>query len=80
MLKMDVCASLNSVVNVRIEKSTNVHWEDLQNYKGQKEKFVNAMICRNNTRKRIARFSIRIELIEGLSVKYANAVEYKVPA
>ena len=37
------------------------------------------MICRNNTRERIDQLSIRIQLIEGLSVKYANAVEYKGP-
>ena len=36
------------------------------------------MLRRNNTRKRIDQLLIRIQLIEGLSVKYANAVEYKV--
>ena len=37
------------------------------------------MICRNNTRERIDQLSIRIQLIEGLSVKYSNAVEFKGP-
>jgi hypothetical protein len=30
---------LDSVIYHRIEKSTNVHWENTQNYKGQKENF-----------------------------------------
>jgi hypothetical protein len=38
-LKMDVCAFPDSVVNDRIENSTNIHWENMQNYKGQKENF-----------------------------------------
>ena len=47
---------------------------------GAKRKLLNVMIiCRNNIRKRIDQLSIRIQLIEGLSVKYANAVEHKVP-
>jgi hypothetical protein len=37
------------------------------------------IIYRNDTRKRIDQLSIRIQLIEGLFVKYANAVERKVP-
>jgi hypothetical protein len=36
---MDICAVLDSVVNDRIKKSTNVHYENMQNYKGQKENF-----------------------------------------
>jgi hypothetical protein len=36
---MDIRAYLDSVVNDRIEKSTNVHYENMQNYKGQKENF-----------------------------------------
>jgi hypothetical protein len=32
-------AFLDSVVNDRIENSTNVHYENMQNYKGQKENF-----------------------------------------
>jgi hypothetical protein len=39
ILKMDIHAFLDSVVNDRIEKSTNVHYENMQNYKGQKENF-----------------------------------------
>jgi hypothetical protein len=39
ILKMDVCAFLESVANDSIEKSTNVHWVNMQNYKGQKENF-----------------------------------------
>jgi hypothetical protein len=39
ILKMDVRAFLDSVIYHRIEKGTNVHWENMQNYKGQKENF-----------------------------------------
>jgi hypothetical protein len=39
ILKMDIRDFLDSVVNDRIEKSTNVHWENVENYKGQKENF-----------------------------------------
>jgi hypothetical protein len=39
ILKMDVCAFLRSVANDRIDKSMNVHWVNMQNYKGQKEDF-----------------------------------------
>jgi hypothetical protein len=37
------------------------------------------IIYRNKKRKRIDQLSVRIQLIEGLFVKYANAVERKVP-
>ena len=41
---------------------------------------LNSMIVyRNNTDKRIQQLSFRIQLIEGLFVKYASAVEHKVP-
>jgi hypothetical protein len=64
---MDIRAFLDSVVNDRIEKSTNVHYENMQNYKGQKENFPNVMkIYRNKTRKRTDQLSVRIQLIEGL--------------
>jgi hypothetical protein len=33
ILKMDVHAFLDSMVNDKIEKSTNVHSENMQNYK-----------------------------------------------
>jgi hypothetical protein len=36
------------------------------------------IIYRNDTRKRIDQLSIRIQLIEGLFVKYANAVQCKL--
>jgi hypothetical protein len=36
------------------------------------------VIDRKKTRKRIDQLSVRIQLIEGLLVKYANAVECKV--
>jgi hypothetical protein len=36
---MGLGAFLVSVVNGRFEKSTNIHWENMQNYKGQKENF-----------------------------------------
>jgi hypothetical protein len=39
ILKMDICAFFDSVVNDRIEKSTNVHYENMQNAKRQKENF-----------------------------------------
>jgi hypothetical protein len=39
ILKMDIRAFLDSVANDRIEKSMNVHWINMQNYKGQKENF-----------------------------------------
>jgi hypothetical protein len=46
---------------------------------GTKGKFLNAMIIyRNKTRKRIDQLSVRIKLIEGLFMQYANAVERKV--
>jgi hypothetical protein len=41
---------------------------------------LNAMIIyRNNTGKRIDQLSFRIQLVEGLFVKYANVLEHKVP-
>jgi hypothetical protein len=41
---------------------------------------LNAMImCRSNTGKSIDQLSFRIQLFEGLCVKYASAVEHKVP-
>jgi hypothetical protein len=41
---------------------------------------LNAMIIyRNNTRKRIDQLSFRIQLVEGMFVKYANVLERKVP-
>jgi hypothetical protein len=36
------------------------------------------IIYRNKKRKRIDQLSVRIQLIEGFFVKYANAVEHKV--
>jgi hypothetical protein len=36
---MDLRAFLDSVIYHRIEKSTKVHCENMQNYKGQKENF-----------------------------------------
>jgi hypothetical protein len=39
ILKMDIHAFLDSVANDRIEKSMNVHWVNMQTYKGQKEIF-----------------------------------------
>jgi hypothetical protein len=46
---------------------------------GTNRKYLNAMIIyRNKTRKRIEKLSVRIQLIEGLFVKYVNAVERKV--
>jgi hypothetical protein len=38
-LKMDVRAFLNSVIYHRIKKRTNIHWENMQNYKEQKKNF-----------------------------------------
>jgi hypothetical protein len=41
---------------------------------------LNAMIIyRNNTGKRIDQLSFKIQLVEGLFVKYANVLECKVP-
>jgi hypothetical protein len=41
---------------------------------------VNAMIIyRNNTEKRSDQLSFRYQLVEGLFVKYANALNHKVP-
>jgi hypothetical protein len=37
------------------------------------------IIYRSNTGKRIDQLSFRIQLIEGLFVKYVSAVEHKVP-
>jgi hypothetical protein len=37
------------------------------------------IIYRNKTRKRMHQLSVRIQLIEGLFVKHANAVEREVP-
>jgi hypothetical protein len=41
--------------------------------------FSTTLVYTNKTRKRIDQLSVRIQLIEGLFVKHANAVECKVP-
>jgi hypothetical protein len=62
------------------QEKPNVHWENMQTLKSIKEKFLNVVITyRNKTRKRTDQLSVRIQLIEGLFVKHANAIERKVP-
>ncbi|PNF13973.1 hypothetical protein B7P43_G08681 [Cryptotermes secundus] len=40
---------------------------------------LNALIYKSNTGKNIGQLSFKIELVEGLFVKYASAVEHKMP-
>jgi hypothetical protein len=79
ILKIDIHTFLDSVVNDRIEKSMNVHYENMQTIM-DKRKIPNVMkIYRNKARKRTDQLSVRIQLIEGLLLKHANTVERKVP-
>jgi hypothetical protein len=78
ILKMDIRAFLDSMVNDNRRKPECPLWKYAKLYR-TKGKFPNVMkIYRNKTRKRTNQLSVRIQLIEGLLLKHANAVEHKV--
>jgi hypothetical protein len=71
------CAFIDAMVN---DSYSRLHLWEYAKLHGTQGKCLNSMIIyRNYMRKRIDQLSIRIQLIEGLFVKYAFAVECKVP-